>query len=93
MATSKEKVLKQRAALDERLKKIAARERATERKSDTRRKVLAGAAVIDWAKRDSEFSQQLMGKLRGFLTRDYDRKLFGLPQVEKTYGEQSREAA
>jgi hypothetical protein len=53
--------------------------KATERRSDTRRKVLAGAAVLEWAKRDSEFSAQLMAELKAFLVRDADRALFGLP--------------
>jgi hypothetical protein len=43
--------------------------------------VLAGAAVLEWATRDNDFSARLMAELKVFLVRDADRALFGLPLV------------
>jgi hypothetical protein len=65
-----------------RIKQEEGKLRAVERKSDTRRKVLAGAAVLEWAKRDSEFSSRLITELKSFLVRDADRELFGLPKIQ-----------
>jgi hypothetical protein len=66
-------------AVNARIRQEQDKLRAVERKSDTRRKVLAGAAVLEWAKKDSEFSSRLMAELRSFLVREDDRRLFGLP--------------
>ena len=72
-------LIDKRDAVNARIKKEQGKLRASERKSDTRRKVLAGATVLEWAKKDSEFSAKLMGELKSFLVRDVDRALFGLP--------------
>jgi hypothetical protein len=37
--------------------------------------------VLEWAKRDSEFSSRLMVELKRFLVRDADRELFDLPAL------------
>lgn len=49
----------------------------------TRRKVLAGAAVLEWARKDSEFSARLMQELEAFLVRNPDRELFGLKSLKE----------
>lgn len=49
-----------------------------ERKQDTRRKVLAGAMLMDLMDKDAELKKQMLGKLSTFLTRPDDRVLFGL---------------
>jgi len=65
---------------------IEARERAklrsTERKNDTRRKVLAGAMVLEMMEQDPEVKNKVLARLDGFLIRPDDRTLFGLG-VEK----------
>ena len=73
--------MEKREALNASIKQQQNKLRADERKSDTRRKVLAGATVLEWARRDSEFSSRLMTELRRFLVRDADRELFGLPPL------------
>lgn len=84
MAHAKLKLLiEKREAVNARIRKEEGKLRANERKSDTRRKVLAGAAVLQWAKQDSEFSSRLMTELKSFLVRDDDRTLFGLPPLAK----------
>jgi hypothetical protein len=39
--------------------------------------------VLEWAKKDNEFSSRLMTELKVFLVRDDDRALFGLPPLPK----------
>lgn len=51
------------------------------RKADTRRKVLAGAAVLSLAETDERQQKQLTALLGRFLTRDDDRALFDLPPL------------
>lgn len=77
------RLIEQRDAVSARIRQEQNKQRAGERKSDTRRKVLAGATVLEWAKRDSEFSSRMMAELKRFLVRDDDRALFGLPPVPK----------
>jgi hypothetical protein len=77
------RLIEQREAVNARIRQEQNRQRASDRKSDTRRKVLAGATVLEWAKRDSEFSSRLVAELKRFLVRDDDRALFGLPPLAK----------
>ena len=77
------RLMEKRNAVDARIRQEEMKVRAIERKSDTRRKVLAGATVLEWAKRDTEFSSRLMAELKAFLVRDADRMLFGLPLVPR----------
>ena len=74
MATDKlKKLLEKREALAARIRQQQNRQKAVERRADTRRKVLAGAAVLQWASKDNDFSTRLMGELKNFLLRDADR--------------------
>ncbi len=74
------------ARLREKQKTIAAqiqreenRLKKEERKKDTRRKILVGAAVLHKASKDSEYNKWLIHNLLdGFLDRTDDRALFGL---------------
>jgi hypothetical protein len=75
------RLIEKRAAVNARIKKEQNWLRERERKSDTWRKILAGAAVLQWAARDSDFAARLMVELKAFLARDADRALFGLPPV------------
>ena len=80
MADSKlNRLIEKREAVNARIKLEQNKLRADERRRDTRRKVLAGATVLEWAKKDTEFSSRFMAELKRFLVRDTDRELFGLP--------------
>ena len=81
-------------ALEEKLKqakafkqKIEARKKAVEAKAlrsqDTRRKVLAGAMVLEMMGNDEATRQRFTERLGKFLTRDDDRALFGLAPLPK----------
>ena len=68
-----------RARLDGQMQRIKAQQRERDRKEDTRRKVLAGAAVLAEAERTPEAQDRLMRLLDRFLERPKDRAVFGLP--------------
>jgi hypothetical protein len=77
------RLIERREAVNARIRQEQNKQRASERKNDTRRKILAGAAVLQWAAKDNEFSAKLIAELKRFLVRDDDRALFGLPPVPK----------
>lgn len=77
------KLKAKRAAIDARLREEQYKLNEKERARDTRRKVLAGAAVLEKARRDEDFSRLLMEELKSFLSRDDERALFNLPPVPK----------
>ena len=72
-----EKLLKQQSMLDARIKAIKAREAYQERKNETRRKILAGAYILEQHTKDGTM-HQLTKELDWYLTRKNDRALFGL---------------
>ena len=74
----KDKLAKKKAKLDAATRRLRARAAATERKWDTRRKILAGAWVLARADQDPEAARRLTQGLDGFLERDRDRALFDL---------------
>ena len=76
-------LMEKRNAVNARIRREQNKLKAGERRDDTRRKILAGAAVLELAAKDSDFEARLQGELRAFLVRDHDRALFGLPPVEK----------
>jgi hypothetical protein len=79
--TKLKELIEKRNAVNARIKREQNKLNASERRSDKRRKILAGAAILEWAKRDGEFSSRLMTELKAFLVRDDDRALFGLTAV------------
>jgi hypothetical protein len=82
MANNKLKeLIEKRNAVNARIKREQSKVKIDERKADTRRKVLTGATVLEWAARDTDFSVRLTTELKRFLVRDSDRALFGLPLV------------
>ncbi len=82
--TDKLKKLKaQRAAIDARMRQEQYKLNKLERARDTHRKVLVGAAMMEWAKRSNENSLTLATELKNFLTRNDERALFGLPPLPK----------
>src|SRR5262245_4135588 len=79
MATNKlQHLIDKRNAVNARIKREQSKLKAVDRRSDTRRKVLTGALVLEWAAKDADFSRELMVRLDRFLVRDIDRALFGL---------------
>jgi hypothetical protein len=81
--TKLNRLIEKRNAVNARIRQVQNKQKASERRSETRRKVLAGAAVLQWAARDSDFSARLTAELKRFLVRDDDRALFGFPAIEK----------
>ena len=78
------RLMEQRDVLAARIRREQAKARTQERKDDTRRKILAGAVVLERAEKDAAFKTDLEALLARFLVRDDDRALFGLtPLPEK----------
>lgn len=82
-------------AQEEKLKQLKAQKQQIEarkrsatakvtRQQDTRRKVLAGAMVLEMMERDENTHQRFMQRLDSYLTRADDRSLFGLPEKVPT---------
>ena len=57
------------------------------RSDDTRRKILAGAMVLEVSDRDEEARFRFMERMDKFLTRPDDRALFSLPPLPQVAGE------
>jgi glucose/arabinose dehydrogenase len=74
MATQREKLEKQKAQIEARLKALEARESAERRKKDTRRKIVVGGAVLAHAAHDPAFAETLRAVLGVAVTRLADRK-------------------
>lgn len=66
------------AQKQEQLKRLSAQERVKDRKLDTRRKILAGATVLQHAQIDDQFKNAIDRLLNKYLTKDNDRQLFNL---------------
>lgn len=84
LAAQKERLEKAAIKLKQekaKMQRLAARSKYQETKKvralDTRKKVLAGAYVLDRAEKDAGAKARLMAGLEEFLTRDADRELFG----------------
>ena len=74
----------QKAKLDAKIQLAEARHKTTQRKQDTRRKILVGAYALEQADKTNGL-EALAQQLDSFLTRDSDRQLFGLkPLVKRT---------
>jgi hypothetical protein len=74
-----EKLLEKERQLKARIQKERARLNVTERKRDTRRKVLAGAAVLSRVEDGRWPRERFLQMMDEFLDRDHDRALFDLP--------------
>lgn len=88
MATIDEKI----KALETKLKqekakkqKLEARKKSAETKAmratDTRKKILIGAFMLDRMAKSEETKTKVLGQLDQYLTRVDDRELFGLPAI------------
>ena len=76
----KEKLLEQQRAIAAKLKRIDAKENDALRRADTRRKVVAGAIVLEHAQHNPAFKATLGDLLEKFV-KPADRALFGLPSL------------
>jgi DNA gyrase/topoisomerase IV subunit B len=76
-----EKLKRQKEIIEARIQKAEARHKAREHKEETRRKILLGAYFLDKLRKDGTF-ESIKQELDNFLTRNSDRKLFGLPLIE-----------
>ena len=74
-----EKLLAKKQEIEAQIRQRRDRERREKDKLDTRRKVLAGAAVMAEAEKRPEFRDELKAMLGRFLIRDDERALFSLP--------------
>ena len=68
---------KKKSLLERQIRRAQVRINAKERKRDTRRRILAGACVLDRAAKDPDSARHLKEILDAFLGRD--RALFDLP--------------
>ena len=76
MATRLERINKQLQQLEEQKKVLLARERERERKADTRRKILIGAGLIEYARKDSMAGGILSIVIQGLREGGRNRELF-----------------
>ena len=74
-----EELTKRRDQIIAQIQAVKAREQSEERKRDTRRKVLIGAAVMERVKKGKWPEERLLAMMDEFLTKDMDRQLFNLP--------------
>ena len=72
---------KKRAQLDAQIRAVSARQVKEARKIDTRRKIVAGAVVLEHCEHDSEFKVAMTRIFDRFMTRNKDRVLFDLPPL------------
>ena len=73
-----------KAALEARIAQEQAKLRVRTRKEETRRKVLAGAAILYNAERDPVFKATVMKMVDEFLSRPDERAAFDLPARPKS---------
>lgn len=68
--------------------KLEARKRHIESKAnratDTRKKILVGAFMLDRMAKNEETKNKVLGQLDQYLTRPDDRELFSLPPLPET---------
>ena len=76
-----DKIQQQIQALKEQLKKEKTKQNARQRKTDTRKKILLGAMLMDWVDTGQFDEADLLEGLDKFLVRNIDRALFDLPQI------------
>jgi hypothetical protein len=74
-----EELTKRRDQITAQIQALKAREQAEERKRDTRRKILIGAAVLERVKSGKWPEERLLAMMDEFLTKELDRQLFALP--------------
>lgn len=81
-AANLDSLKKKRNVLNARIRLMQNREQSKERKDNTRRKILIGSYYLDQANKNNSFND-VVKLMDIYLTRDSDRKLFGLTPVKK----------
>lgn len=87
MATKLDKLLEKEAQLKAQIQQAKAAERTLEKKRDTRRKILVGAAVLARVEQGEWPKQDLLMMMDGFLSRPNERELFGLDSPDEAVSE------
>lgn len=75
-----EELTQRRDQITAQIQALKAREQAAERKRETRRKILLGAAILAKVQRGEWPESRMLNLLDRELTRAEDRALFGLPE-------------
>lgn len=78
MSAKLQRLLEKEAQLKAQIQQAKAAERTLEKKRDTRRKILIGAAVMARVEHGEWPKDDLLAMMDGFLTRPNERDLFGL---------------
>ena len=73
---------KKRDIINARIRLIQNREQSKDRKDATRHKILIGIYYLDQANKNNSFDA-VVKLMDSYLTRDSDRKVFGLEPVKK----------
>lgn len=88
--TLEEQIEKQKEKLEQlkaRKQAIEARKKSSDAKKlradDTRRKILAGAFLLNFIENENEDTLKIKEKLGKFLTKDNDRALFGFSPISQ----------
>lgn len=77
------KIEEKQARLKAEAQRLKARTRQNRRKRETRRKILAGAMLLDSVEQGDFPEKLFLSHMDKFLTRDHERALFGLPPRPK----------
>jgi hypothetical protein len=78
-----EKLKAQKIKIANLIQTMEAHAKVSERKKDTRRKILLGSYYLNEARQNNQW--ELVQKIMdGYLKRNNDRKLFDLPELEET---------
>ena len=91
-SSRRERLKQQELQLKERIKRCNASEGKQNKKIDTRRKVLAGAAILAKVERGDWPEEGFLKMMDAFLSRPSDRLVFGLPVLDEL-SEQSGESS
>jgi large subunit ribosomal protein L7/L12 len=86
MTTADEKLKKleeSKAKIIARIEKVKARQGAETRKTDTRRKILVGAVILELVESGKWPKEKLLSLMDEKLSRPIDRALFGLSEPEQ----------
>jgi large subunit ribosomal protein L7/L12 len=76
-----EKLKAKKQAIENQIRQIENRKNAAKRKTENRRKFLAGAFALSEAEKSGDYRKSLYQGLGRFLTRKEDRALFDLPPL------------
>jgi hypothetical protein len=93
MTTKLDKLLQKEAQLKAQIQQAKAAERTLEKKHDTRRKILIGAAVMAQVESGRWPQADLLEMMDGFLSRPNERDLFDLEKTDEVAGTAAAKAA